>query len=109
MFEINISFLFFVQFDPVAGNFASERTRNLSILEKLDKAKEVLDSTKAANRLTSEKERRYCRVACPLLWKGHEWDVRVPVILSLLLSESIPIFARVCGLLWVDHMLVMIR
>lgn len=72
-----------LQFDPVVGDSTSEKTRNLGILEKIGKAKEVLDTTKAANRLNAEKERSvawlWSSCLCPNLscssndWSRDDW------------------------------------
>ena len=47
------------QFATVVGDLATEKQKNLDILEKLSKGKPILDVTKAANAATAEAEKRY--------------------------------------------------
>ena len=44
------------------GDIATEKQKNLDILEKLSKGKPILDVTKAANTATADAEKRYTSI-----------------------------------------------
>lgn len=46
------------QYEPVVGDFKGEKQRNLEILEKVLKSREVVDANKAANQLTAQRQKR---------------------------------------------------
>ena len=48
----------FLQFQPVVSKPGEEKELGLSVLEKISKKREILDTTKAANKLMAAEQQR---------------------------------------------------